>query len=41
MFTTRLVTTGITVLAFALLVSCGKKEEKVPAVVQPCGHRIP
>jgi len=44
MFATRLVTTSITVLAFALLVSCGKKEESKspasapsapPAVAQP------
>jgi len=35
MFTTRLVTTGIAVLAFALLVSCGKKEEKIPAAAYP------
>lgn len=35
MFTTRIIKTCITVLALALLVSCGKKEEKVPAVVQP------
>lgn len=35
MFNNRLVTTGIAVLAFALLVSCGKKEEKAPAAAQP------
>jgi len=44
MFATRLVTTSITVLAFALLVSCGNKEESKspasapsapPAVAQP------
>jgi hypothetical protein len=35
MFATRIINTSIVVLALALLVSCGKKEEKVPAAAQP------
>jgi hypothetical protein len=35
MFATRIIKTSIIVLAFALLASCGKKEEKAPAAAQP------
>jgi hypothetical protein len=35
MIATKLVTTGFAALALALLVSCGKKEEKATAAVQP------
>ncbi len=35
MFATRIINTSIAVLALALLVSCGKKEEKVPAAAPP------
>jgi hypothetical protein len=35
MFATRIIKTSIAVLALALLVSCGKKEEKAPAASQP------
>ena len=34
MFATRVITTSIAMLALALLVSCGKKEEKAPAAAQ-------
>ena len=35
MFATKIIKTSIAVLALALLVSCGKKEEKAPAAAQP------
>ncbi len=41
MFTTRLVTTSIAVLALALLMSCGKKEEPKTAAASPTAAAAP